>query len=94
MSSDHGRPSTYLRRPTEDTNIEVMLKGKTCDELQLTVLVSNEKLIVATGTDNVNGNELRQTATLSPQAYGQRYLAPKIDAAGDLRKRFGNPTGV
>lgn len=31
---------------------------------------------------------------LTPKLYERLFLSPKMEVAGDLRLRFGNPTGV
>lgn len=39
-------------------------------------------------------NSLTQTVTLSPEQFERIYLGPKREIAGDLRKRFANPTPI
>lgn len=39
-------------------------------------------------------NSLTQTVTLSPEQFERIYLGPKGETAGDLRKRFANPTPI
>lgn len=43
---------------------------------------------------DVNGNSLTQTVTLSPEQFERIYLSPKGPIAGDLRKKFANPTPI
>lgn len=42
--------------------------------------------------DHMSNNPLTKTITITPEMFERMYLSPKGQTAGDLRKRFANPT--
>lgn len=64
-------------------------------EFTVTLIMSHAHPIASKDHyDGIMQNHLEKTVTLSSEQFEKLYLGPKTQVAGDLRKRFANPTPI